>query len=244
MQEGQDRDAAEKEALLRIGALFGDRMRAVVTGGAPTPPNVMAFVRAMCYANDIAFSESYGTTECGPVTVDGVLGFGSKFNNHRIRIIDRPDKGFVNDWEECCHHLPAHADMYAHIKSPKTGEVVVLTPTLTLGYYHDQAKQDEAFIDIEIKCGRWVLGADMCVCVCVCVCVTNVSKFGSVLLVLGVQLLRFVSARTNGYVHAQSVSRLYCARAARRQDVDRGWRCARALVPDRRHRHAAPQWLL
>lgn len=50
----------------------------------------------------------------------------------------------------------------------------------------------------------------------------NVCKFGSVFLVLGVQLLRLclllpernVSPRTNGYVHAQSVSRLYCPRAA------------------------------
>ena len=156
VREGHGQIDADAKALAAVGAMFGAQMKALVTGGAPTPAPVMAFARGLCFSRGISFSESYGTTECGPVTVDRALGTGKKFNNHRVRIIDRPDKGFVNDWEDCCLRLPGNVDMYAHINSPKTGEVVVLTPTLTLGYYHDQARQDEVFIDVDLKCGRCV----------------------------------------------------------------------------------------
>lgn len=68
--------------------VFGDRIASVSTGGAPCPPHVRAWMKNVL-GRDAAIAESYGTTEGGSISVNGILA-----PNIEIRTLDVPEMGY------------------------------------------------------------------------------------------------------------------------------------------------------
>lgn len=70
------------------GSFLGDRLLIVMTGTAPTPPEIAAFIKR-CF--DVPVVDAYGTTEAGPLTfddrVDADLGLDWK-------LVDVPELGY------------------------------------------------------------------------------------------------------------------------------------------------------
>ena len=58
-----------------VRKLLGPKMKSMVTGGAPTPASDAAFARRLSRQFQIAFSDSYGTTESGGITANGYQTF-------------------------------------------------------------------------------------------------------------------------------------------------------------------------
>jgi long-subunit acyl-CoA synthetase (AMP-forming) len=112
---------------------FGGRMKNLATGGAPTPPELLEFAQRVARAipGGATLVNSYGATECGAIAVDGRQN-GSKFDEVRVGLIDRPDIGFS-------HRDDPH---------PR-GEVVVASPSVALGYIGNPAAEAAAFIVVD-----------------------------------------------------------------------------------------------
>ena len=99
--------------------------------------------------------DSYGATECGAIAIDG-RQLGSKFEDVRVALVDRPRIGFTA----------------ADAPHPR-GEVAVSSPSLALGYIGEPEAEATAFIvvDDEHQCprqicpalphGRWYLTGDL-----------------------------------------------------------------------------------
>ena len=155
---------------------FGDRMKQLATGGAPTPPHLIHFARQVARRCDVrtatprldsnkrcghsipdgaSLVDSYGATECGAIATDG-RQLGSKFEGVRVALVDRPRIGFTA----------------ADAPHPR-GEVAVSSPSLALGYIGEPEAEATAFIvvDDEHPCprqispalphGRWYLTGDL-----------------------------------------------------------------------------------
>ena len=100
-------------ASAQIRSLFGPRIRALVTGGASTPELVLQWVRGVF--RGVSFADSYGTTESGAITTDGVPVVAKGV---RVRLSPVPALGYttVNEGKGAI------------------GEVVVSSPNMTAGY--------------------------------------------------------------------------------------------------------------
>lgn len=137
----------------QVKELFGDRVKSLATGGTPTPPNHLQFARELCIESEISMVDSYGTTEAGVITADG-RQLGSKFVEITTVLLDVPELGFTS------------AD-----KPFPRGEVVIRTPTMSLGYYGDPEKQRAAFLNStapvgegiypQLGVGRWYRTGDI-----------------------------------------------------------------------------------
>eukprot|EP00727_Mastigamoeba_balamuthi_P013447 m51a1_g8725 hypothetical protein (1426) ;mRNA; r:181307-186364 len=122
----------ERAAREHVAGLFGTRLAFCVTGGAPTSPEVLSFARSL-FPCGVAFHESYGTTEAGGITEDGLPMHGVEL---RLRAV--PELGVGPD------------------DKPPRGEVVVRTRTMASGYYGDPQATAEAFLP-----GGWYRTGDL-----------------------------------------------------------------------------------
>jgi fatty acid CoA ligase FadD9 len=99
--------------------LFGDRCESMTTGGAPTPPHVMKWLKELFGG---IIHESYGTTEGGGIASDGVLS-----SNIVIKLVDVPDMGYLG----------------TDLPFPR-GELWIKNAHVISGYLHDAEKSREA----------------------------------------------------------------------------------------------------
>ena len=100
----QIKDNVRKEIL----DIFGPHLVFICTGGAPTTAEVKTFVR-WCFPESVAFSESYGATECGAITENGLAMSGVD-----IRLEALPERGFSS--------------------ASNVGEILVRTKNMSSGY--------------------------------------------------------------------------------------------------------------
>ena len=68
----------EIRMLEKLSGILGGRTRTIVTGGAPTSPEVLRFLNR-CF--DCHIRESYGATEVGGIASEGLISAGE---NHHI----------------------------------------------------------------------------------------------------------------------------------------------------------------
>ncbi|EFA81353.1 hypothetical protein PPL_05336 [Heterostelium album PN500] len=119
----------EEKVLKRFANILGNRVKTIVTGGAPTSPEVMEFMRK-CWPS-IGVSNSYGLTEAVGIFVDGYIS-----EDVQYRIDPVPEFG------------------YSPTDQPNPrGELVVKTKTMSVGYYKNEQLTNEAFIDGWFKTG-------------------------------------------------------------------------------------------
>lgn len=137
-RQHETRDELLPAAAKWAASQFGDRMKNLATGGAPTPPELLIFAQkvARSIPGGASLVDSYGATECGAIAIDGRQN-GSKFDDIRVVLVDRPDLGF------------SHRDEpYAR------GEVVVSSPSLSLGYIGNPEAEAAAFISVDSTEGK------------------------------------------------------------------------------------------
>jgi long-chain acyl-CoA synthetase len=104
----------------RIRAIFGNRLRYLVSGGAPLSPDIYRFFAAA----EVPLVEGYGLTEASPVVSVNLLGKGT-----RIGTVGRP--------------LPS-----VRVKTAPDGELLVHGPNVMKGYFRLEQDTREA-IDAE-----------------------------------------------------------------------------------------------
>ncbi|CAF1510850.1 unnamed protein product [Adineta steineri] len=114
-------------AFRKIKHLFGNEIKAMITGSAPITPDVMHFFRI---ALDIPIMEGYGQTEsagAGTSThpIDMTYGtIGSPVPTVEIKLVDVPGTDYRCEYNR--------------------GEVCIRGPTIFKGYYGDEEKTREA----------------------------------------------------------------------------------------------------
>jgi len=99
----------------RIRAIFGDRMRYLISGGAPLPVEIFEFLSAA----EVPIYEGYGLTEAGPVVSVNLPG------RTRIGTVGRP---LVN----------------VEVKTAGDGELLVHGPNVMKGYFGREDETREA----------------------------------------------------------------------------------------------------
>jgi long-subunit acyl-CoA synthetase (AMP-forming) len=114
--------ATEEQACERVRQLFGDRLKNIATGGAPTPANVMSAVPR--WFPNASFVDSFGTTECGAISANGKL-LTEKGVKVKVRI---HDKGLSSN--------------------VVSGELLVFSPSMSAGYLNDETRTNESFIEL------------------------------------------------------------------------------------------------
>jgi fatty acid CoA ligase FadD9 len=97
----------------KFSKIFGNRLNIIVTGGAPTSPQVLKFLSST-FQNTYLFN-GYGTTEAGGISFNG-----RHYGGVQIKLVDLPEYGFTSQ------DLPY----------PR-GEVVVKTTKQGSGYYKE-----------------------------------------------------------------------------------------------------------
>jgi long-subunit acyl-CoA synthetase (AMP-forming) len=125
-----------------IFELFGDRISFLVTGGAPTAPKINKFIRNICNRRGVGFADSYGATECGAITNDGysIQKYG-KTDFVQIRLVAIESL-----------HVEGGEEIGA------VGEIVVQSPSMSVGYYCDEVSTSASFVDGWFRTGdlgRW-----------------------------------------------------------------------------------------
>lgn len=120
--------------------IIGGEMRAIITGSAPISPDVLEFLK-ICFMTDI--HNGYGMTEgCGASTCakqyDVTSGHvGGPMQSTKIRLRDLPDMGYTS------------AD------TPRRGEICFRGGTISEGYFDNEEKTNEQFVD------GWLLSGDV-----------------------------------------------------------------------------------
>lgn len=122
----RERIAAEVMSEMRDGFL-GDRLLRITLGTAPTPPEIVSFLKR-CF--EVPIHDGYGSTEAGPVTFDGRVAPDVEW-----RIVDVPELGYRTTDEPY----------------PR-GELHVKSRFLVPGYYKNEHAtealfDDEGFLD-------------------------------------------------------------------------------------------------
>jgi small GTP-binding protein len=111
-----------ESVLAEMRAWFGGELQSLTTGGAPTAPAVMDFLRALFKGARI--TNSYGITEVGGITWDGAVSN----ENVVVKLVDVPDLGYrTTD------------------KPWPRGEILVKHPSMALGYFNDAERTAAAF---------------------------------------------------------------------------------------------------
>jgi fatty acid CoA ligase FadD9 len=119
---------AKSIARSAVSRLFGDRIKFLATGGAPTSTKILSFIREMF--PHTSFADSYGATECGAITSNGRPVLEKKV---RIRVLRVCCKGVVKPYT---------------LSESDWGELIVSSPNLSSGYYLDPDLTSESFIQL------------------------------------------------------------------------------------------------
>jgi len=84
-----EREAIAERIMAEMRSSFlGDRILLAITGSAPTPPDVVDFLRR-CF--DIPVIDGYGSTEAGPLTFDNRIDPGVRLE---WKLVDVPELGY------------------------------------------------------------------------------------------------------------------------------------------------------
>uniref|UniRef100_A0A914H486 long-chain-fatty-acid--CoA ligase n=1 Tax=Globodera rostochiensis TaxID=31243 RepID=A0A914H486_GLORO len=127
-----------------IGKILGGNLRIVISGGAPLNPETQRFMN-ICFCCPVV--QGYGLTEtCGGAT-----------------LADENDlsTGSVGPPLRCCEiRLREWAEAgYSPTNSPPQGEIVIHGANVALGYYKNEEKTNESFIELDGK--RWFATGDI-----------------------------------------------------------------------------------
>jgi long-subunit acyl-CoA synthetase (AMP-forming)/thioester reductase-like protein len=131
------RASARKKLVQRYSRVVGARCSSVGTGGAKTRPEVLAFLEEVFNSPEAGagfktrFYESYGTTENGGITVNGAIPASVE-----VMLLDCPEMGFLTT------------------DDPPRGEVCVITPDGTPGYWRDE-QATNALIHVDENGRKW-----------------------------------------------------------------------------------------
>ncbi|KAL3125352.1 hypothetical protein niasHT_000942 [Heterodera trifolii] len=131
-------------AFAKISKMLGGNLRFVISGGAPLNPETQRFMN-ICFCCPVV--QGYGLTEtCGGATLadEHDLSTGSvgpPLRSCEIRL---------REWEEA-GYLPTN--------SPPQGEVLTHGANVALGYFKDDEKTKEDFIELDGK--RWFATGDI-----------------------------------------------------------------------------------
>ena len=112
----------EEQACERARQLFGDRLKNIATGGAPTPADVMSAVPG--WFPNASFVDSFGTTECGAISANGKL-----LTEKGVKVKVRT------------HHTGPPSKVVS-------GELLVCSPSMSAGYLNDETRTNESFIEL------------------------------------------------------------------------------------------------
>eukprot|EP01119_Soliformovum_irregulare_P004369 TRINITY_DN1535_c0_g2_i1.p1 TRINITY_DN1535_c0_g2~~TRINITY_DN1535_c0_g2_i1.p1 ORF type:complete len:1126 (-),score=373.89 TRINITY_DN1535_c0_g2_i1:9-3080(-) len=82
----KDPNVREGEIMKEIQKVLGDRLLKITLGGAPVSSELKEFMRR-CFRCKIA--EGYGSTECGPITSDGMI-----VQDVDVQLVDVPELGY------------------------------------------------------------------------------------------------------------------------------------------------------
>eukprot|EP01118_Nematostelium_gracile_P002797 TRINITY_DN13119_c0_g1_i1.p1 TRINITY_DN13119_c0_g1~~TRINITY_DN13119_c0_g1_i1.p1 ORF type:complete len:231 (+),score=37.10 TRINITY_DN13119_c0_g1_i1:125-817(+) len=123
-----ERNSVEKQILRQFSSALGGRTNSIVTGSAPTSQAVIQFLMN-CF--ECGITNGYGSTEVGGISRDGVLD-----PNVHFKLEDIPDLEYFNS-----------------DKPFPRGEILVKTPHMISGYFGDQNKTKESFIDGYFRTG-------------------------------------------------------------------------------------------
>jgi long-chain acyl-CoA synthetase len=99
----------------KIRAIFGSRLRYLISGGAPLPEEINRFLAAA----EVPIFEGYGLTEASPVVSCNLRG------QARIGTVGRPLKNI-------------------EVRTAADGELLVRGPNVMQGYYHHESESAEA----------------------------------------------------------------------------------------------------
>ena len=113
---------SELQACERVRQTFGDRLKFIATGGAPTPSDVMSAVRR--WFPNASFVDSFGTTESGAISANGKL------------LLDKGVKVKV-----CLRGRTPFSGIVS-------GELLVFSPSMSAGYLNDEARTSESFVQL------------------------------------------------------------------------------------------------
>ena len=130
--EGDDGHAASESARREVAAMFGSRVKFLVTGGAPTPAPVLSFAASLF--PKAKFADSYGATECGAITSNGVP---IREKHVRVKVMPLAEGS-------CSGGGVGTGD--ATEAEGAVGELWVSSPNMSAGYYRDQAQTDQCFV--------------------------------------------------------------------------------------------------
>lgn len=120
-EAARERIAGEIMAEMR-GRFLGDRLLVVLTGTAPTPPEVVDFMKR-CFV--VPVIDGYGSTEAGPLTLENEV---DPETGVTFRLVDVPDLG------------------YRTTDAPyPRGELHVKSPWLVPGYYKNERATKDLF---------------------------------------------------------------------------------------------------
>jgi len=132
--EGLTRAEAERVAGAAVRNCLGNRCRVASVGGAPVSEAVFEFVKRVL---GVDIANTYGTRECGGITMDGVVYPGID-----VRLLDVPEMGYFT------------TDV------PSRGEVCVRSPRQIPGYFDDATESARNFVALEPLQGGGGGGSD------------------------------------------------------------------------------------
>ncbi|KAI6648026.1 hypothetical protein LOD99_8353 [Oopsacas minuta] len=111
----------ENKVIEQFSGILGGRLRIIVTGGAPTSPEVFKFLKR-CF--DCFVKESYGATEVGAIALGEFVSPGAE-----VKLVDVPEMGYLGS------------------DDPPRGEICVRTTNMVKGYYKNEKETEERFVD-------------------------------------------------------------------------------------------------
>ena len=133
LEQHKHAQATEKQALQdeeelcevwRRRKLLGNRVKTLMSSGAPLPPSTSRWLSA---AFGVPVVDGYGCTECG-----GLLNNGEVRGDTTVRLLDRPDIGYTT----------------ADRPYPR-GEVVANSGTMISGYYLNSEDTQRCFVTLD-----------------------------------------------------------------------------------------------
>ncbi|KAH3757793.1 carboxylic acid reductase [Pelomyxa schiedti] len=123
----EERHIVKEQLRKNYSSYFGNKLSAITTGGAPTPPHVMKWLYNTFYSCDV--HEGYGATEVGGISRNGYLLPGVE-----VRLQDCPEMGYFST------------------DTPPRGILWVRTTEMMLGYFNNPRDTNENFSSDNFFC--------------------------------------------------------------------------------------------
>lgn len=137
-----------RNARCEVAAWLGDRMESIITGGGPTPRVVQRFARSL--APRATFADSYGATEAGSITRQGVpvrVGYAGDRATVEIRLAPIPELGWGSAADSVAGVRFSDVEAWDDGAVGRVGELWVRSPQVCAGYWNDPERTAKAFVD-------------------------------------------------------------------------------------------------